>query len=54
MKLTTIASLLPLAPATLAAYNLVHEHAGQSFFDGFSAYNSYDNLTNVNKTLCML
>ncbi|CDO72163.1 Glycoside Hydrolase Family 16 protein [Trametes cinnabarina] len=38
-----------LLPATvLAQYNLVKEYAGESFFDDWTFYNHFDNLTNGN------
>ncbi|KAF9525044.1 concanavalin A-like lectin/glucanase domain-containing protein [Crepidotus variabilis] len=46
INLCTIAISLLSLPFTYAAkYNLVDEFAGQSFFDKFDFYGSYDNLT---------
>jgi hypothetical protein len=40
------AALLSASTATNAAYNLVKDYSGQTFFDNWSYYGSYDNLTN--------
>jgi hypothetical protein len=37
--------LLSLATASLAAYDLVKTYSGNSFFDSWSYYGHYDNLT---------
>ncbi|GAA5841387.1 hypothetical protein JCM11251_006174 [Rhodosporidiobolus azoricus] len=47
--------LLVAAPGTEAAYSLTKDYSGERFFDGWSYYGHYDNLTNgdidwVNKT----
>lgn len=49
-------ALLSASTATNAAYNLVKDYSGQTFFDNWSYYGSYDNLTNgdiiwVNQTV---
>ena len=38
-------TLLAITPA-YAAYNLVKEYKGQTFFDGWDFYNNHDNTTN--------
>ncbi|KAI1787368.1 concanavalin A-like lectin/glucanase domain-containing protein [Ganoderma leucocontextum] len=40
------AALLISTPHVLAAYNLVREYSGSSFFSGWDFYGNYDNLTN--------
>ena len=40
------AALLTSAHGASAAYNLVKEFTGSSFFDGWEFYGNYDNLTN--------
>ncbi len=40
------AALLASAHGASAAYNLVREYSGSSFFDGWEFYGNYDNLTN--------
>ena len=40
------AALLIPTPHALAAYNLVREYSGSSFFSGWDFYGNYDNLTN--------
>ena len=40
------AALLTSAHGASAAYNLVKEFSGSSFFDGWEFYGNYDNLTN--------
>ena len=37
--------LLSLATSSLAAYDLVKTYSGNSFFDSWSYYGHYDNLT---------
>ena len=37
---------LTLASGASAAYNLVREYSGSSFFEGWDFYGNYDNLTN--------
>jgi len=41
------AAVLSQVPGVHAAYNLVRAWEGQTFFDGWEFYGSYDNLTNV-------
>jgi 3',5'-cyclic AMP phosphodiesterase CpdA len=41
------AAMLLVAPGAHAAYNLVQAWEGESFFDDWDFYGSYDNLTNV-------
>lgn len=41
------AAVLSLVPGAHAVYDLVQAWEGQSFFDGWDFYGSYDNLTNV-------
>jgi len=41
------AAVLSEVPGVHAAYNLVRAWEGQTFFDGWEFYGSYDNLTNV-------
>ncbi|KAI0642985.1 concanavalin A-like lectin/glucanase domain-containing protein [Trametes meyenii] len=43
---TCVSLLLPVV--TLAQYNLVKEYVGESFFNDWSFYNHFDNLTNGN------
>ncbi|KIM25375.1 glycoside hydrolase family 16 protein [Serendipita vermifera MAFF 305830] len=46
-KLRTAAvALLSASQVTNAAYNLVKDYSGQTFFDNWSYYGSFDNLTN--------
>ena len=45
--ITLAAAVLSVVPDAQAAYNLVQAWQGQSFFDGWDFYGSYDNLTNV-------
>ena len=40
-------AVLSGVPGVHAAYNLVRSWEGQTFFDGWDFYGSYDNLTNV-------
>ncbi|TRM56939.1 glycoside hydrolase family 16 protein [Schizophyllum amplum] len=48
---TAAASLLPLlAPTAASSYDLVKEYSGDSFFDGWSFYGNFDNLTNGDAT----
>lgn len=50
LALTTItlaAATLLAVPGAHAAYNLVQAWEGESFFDDWDFYGSYDNLTNV-------
>lgn len=51
-----VAALLSSSQLTLGAYNLVKSYSGQNFFDNWSYYGNYDNLTNgdiiwVNQTV---
>jgi hypothetical protein len=51
-----LAALLSSAQISLGAYNLVKDYSGQTFFDSWSYYGTYDNLTNgdviwVNQTV---
>lgn len=41
-----LAALLSSAQISLGAYNLVKDYSGQTFFDSWSYYGTYDNLTN--------
>lgn len=41
------AAVLSEVPGVHAVYNLVRDWEGQTFFDGWEFYGSYDNLTNV-------
>lgn len=40
-------AVLSVVPGAHAAYDLVETWQGQSFFNGWQFYGSYDNLTNV-------
>lgn len=40
------AALVSASHVTNAAYNLVKDYSGQTFFDNWSYYGSFDNLTN--------
>jgi len=39
-------ALLSCAQVSLGAYNLVKDYSGQTFFDSWTYYGNYDNLTN--------
>jgi hypothetical protein len=41
-----LAALLSSTQVSLGAYNLVKDYSGQTFFDSWSYYGNYDNLTN--------
>ena len=45
-KAVAAAALLASSTPAFAAYNLVKEYSGTSFFSGWDFYGSYDNLTN--------
>jgi len=45
-RLAAAVLLASITAANAATYNLVVDYSGQSFFDGWSYYGSYDNLTN--------
>ncbi|KAF8073512.1 glycoside hydrolase family 16 protein [Lyophyllum atratum] len=45
--LTVLATSLPLfTPATATSYDIVKEYAGSTFFNDWTFYNNFDNLTN--------